>query len=97
MVFFHNGSPDCKLQETKAVKPTNTVIEKITRALIGLNKQKLPAQIRLTLLDIYNEPVNLVLKALENDYLRTKYRTTKKKEVRAKRKITITKWSLEDV
>lgn len=61
---------------------TNTVIEEITKALNGLNKQKIPAQIRLTLLDIYNHPVNFVLKALEDDYLRPNRRATNRKDVR---------------
>ena len=60
----------------------NVVINEITTALIALNKQKVPPQVRLTLLDLYNKPVNFVLKAIEEDYLRQNRRATDKKAVR---------------
>jgi len=68
---------------------TNTVIEEVTRAITDLNKQKVPAQIRLTLLDIYNEPVNFVIKAMEEDYLRAHRRATDRKGLRDKMAITM--------
>lgn len=61
---------------------TNTIIEEISRSLTGLNKQKLPAQLRLTLLDVYNDPINFVLKALEDDFLRPNRRATDRKGIR---------------